>query len=116
MNVNINTVLAWKIVNYNIIDGKLTMPRTDSDSEIEEKGFLIDKEGCNLMDIVTAIFPDLTTNNFHYVLYKYLRPEIVTQHPQLLGCANVGEAKSIFAELIEIKDGYQYKFHDFLFQ
>lgn len=117
MKVNISTILAWKIINYNIIDGRLTMPTTEFDSEIEKNGYLIfDKEGCNIGDIFTSIFTGLSSTDFHKALYKYLRPEMITQHPQILGCVNVIEAKDIFGDLMEINTEYQYKFHDFLFK
>jgi len=118
--VAINTVLAWKIANYTVEAGGdiLRMPITGFDSEIEDAKESPLNDDVHPLYIFNLLFPTSKVNysysSSHGVLYKYLRPEIITQYPQILQCRTPQDAKFQLGETILILKEHQYKHHDFL--
>jgi hypothetical protein len=47
----------------------------------------------------------------HLVLYEFLRPEIITQHPRILKCTSPGDAENKLGKELKISTDLKYPHH-----
>ncbi len=104
--IKIQTQTAWMIVNLVNESIGIRLP------EIE----FISKENCGeeIMKTFNECFPNI---NYSYtssrgIIYRLLRPEIITQHPKILSFASVHEAVNKMGEVLDLSRDLQYKFHN----
>jgi hypothetical protein len=100
------TALAWLMVNYQT-----------------ENGFKMNEKANNFGDIKIHqdIFDPLFRNekikinysftSMHLVLYEFLRPEIITQHPRILKCTSPEDAENKLGKELKISTDLKYPYH-----
>ena len=87
----LNSILAWMIVNY-ITEGGLRMPKTELNDEFIGEKDPAKSEKLNPMRTFDKLFfntkvrVNYSFSSQHAVMYEFLRPEIITQFPQILCC------------------------------
>ncbi len=102
--VSMPTALAWYVVNYQTENG-LSMNHESK----KFKEFSIHKKVFDPLFNNWRIQIPYSSNTIDRVLYEFLRPEIITQHPKILKCLSAKDAEEKIGKNLELHTKLEYK-------
>lgn len=105
-NVSISTAFAWHIVNYQTENGFKMNKKADDFGDIKIHQDIFTPLFCN-----DKIKVNYSLSSMHLVLYKFLRPEIITQHPMILRCTSPEDAEDKLGKELELSADLKYPYH-----
>ncbi len=105
-NVLIPTALAWFIVNYQTENGLKMNEKANEFGDIK-----IHQDIFNPLFHNEKIKVNYSFTSMHLVLYEFLRPEIIAQHPKILKCTSSEDAQDKLGKELKLSTDLKYQHH-----